>query len=156
MLAGRGAQKTARLAGVDFRRTLTSPRPLISKWSGHVAFPGGRHEPDDEDSRYTAMRETWEEVGLDLAEKEFLSIGALDDREITTSLGKRLLMILSPHVFLSTSPFTPGLDLQTSEVASAHWTPLELLTGPRARYDSVSIDISTRWVYLWVMLSSLG
>jgi hypothetical protein len=42
------------------------------------------------------MRQTWEEIGLDLAEKDFLCIGQLDDREITTSLGKRLLMILSP------------------------------------------------------------
>ena len=42
------------------------------------------------------MRQTWEEIGLDLAEKDFTCIGQLDDREITTSLGKRLLMILSP------------------------------------------------------------
>lgn len=42
------------------------------------------------------MRQTWEEIGLDLAEREYTCIGQLDDREITTSLGKRLLMILSP------------------------------------------------------------
>jgi 8-oxo-dGTP pyrophosphatase MutT (NUDIX family) len=42
------------------------------------------------------MRETWEEVGLDLADRDFLKIGQLDDREITSSLGKRLLMVLSP------------------------------------------------------------
>ena len=42
------------------------------------------------------MRQTWEEIGLDLAEKDFVCVGQLDDREITTSLGKRLLMILSP------------------------------------------------------------
>lgn len=70
---------------------------LSDRWSAQVAFPGGRQEPDDENGLYTAMRETWEEVGIDLAEnKEFLEIGPLDDREITTSLGKRLLMILSP------------------------------------------------------------
>ncbi|KAK4050304.1 hypothetical protein OIV83_003625 [Microbotryomycetes sp. JL201] len=114
------------------------------KWSGHVAFPGGRQEPEDEDSRYTAMRETWEEVGLDLAESNFLSIGALDDREITTSLGKRLLMILSPHVFLHTSPYAPMPELQESEVSSAHWVSIEKLTPPQAQYGNVSIDISTR------------
>ena len=88
----------------------------------HVAFPGGRTEESDEGALYTgeflafrtpfvawfpgsyhflfvggsAMRQTWEEIGLDLAEKDFTCIGQLDDREITTSLGKRLLMILSP------------------------------------------------------------
>ena len=45
---------------------------------------------------YPAMRQTWEEIGLDLAESDFTCVGQLDDREITTSLGKRLLMILSP------------------------------------------------------------
>lgn len=67
------------------------------KWSAHVAFPGGRKEDGDENGLYTAMRETWEEIGLDLAEKEFVNVGKLDDREITTSLGKRLLMVLSPY-----------------------------------------------------------
>lgn len=42
------------------------------------------------------MRQTWQEIGLDLAERDFICVGQLDDREITTSLGKRLLMILSP------------------------------------------------------------
>lgn len=73
-----------------------SSRPGDS-WSSHVAFPGGRREESDENGLYTAMRETWEEVGIDLAEKDFLPVGALDDREITTSLGKRLLMVLSPY-----------------------------------------------------------
>lgn len=31
-----------------------------SAWSGHVAFPGGRTEPDDESAEFTALRETWE------------------------------------------------------------------------------------------------
>jgi 8-oxo-dGTP pyrophosphatase MutT (NUDIX family) len=78
----------------------------------HVAFPGGRSEDGDEGALYTgryscngtkikskpgiAMRQTWEEIGLDLADSEWTCVGQLDDREITTSLGKRLLMILSP------------------------------------------------------------
>jgi len=65
----------------------------------HVAFPGGKAEEGDEGAKYTAMRHTWEETGLDLQERDYLCIGQLDDREITTSLGKRLLMILSPFVF---------------------------------------------------------
>lgn len=69
---------------------------ITDRWSAQVAFPGGRQEPDDENALFTAYRETWEEVGIDLAEKDFLEIGQLDDREITTSLGKRLLMVLSP------------------------------------------------------------
>lgn len=93
------------------------------------------------------------EVGLDLAEKEWLSIGQLDDREITTSLGKRLLMILSPFVFLHTSPATPIPELQETEVASAHWIPLELLHAPLAKYGSVGIDISSRYVIVLFRLA---
>ncbi|WWC66899.1 uncharacterized protein I206_100806 [Kwoniella pini CBS 10737] len=116
------------------------------RWSSHIAFPGGRHEPDDQSAYFTALRETWEEVGIDLAEKEFLHVGRLDEREVTTSLGKRLLMILSPFVFLQTSPFSPVPELQATEVSSVHWIPLSLLAPPfdTAQWSQVEIDISSR------------
>jgi hypothetical protein len=41
-------------------------------WSGHMAFPGGRHERGDLTLLRTAMRETEEEVGLDLSTAELL------------------------------------------------------------------------------------
>lgn len=117
-----------------------------SRWSSHVAFPGGRHEPADESALYTALRETWEEIGIDLAERDFVQVGRLDEREITTSLGKRLLMILSPFVFLQTSPFSPQPELQAAEVSSVHWIPLSSLTPPflPEQWSHIDIDISTR------------
>ena len=36
-------------------------------WSGQIAFPGGREEPTDGELIQTAVRETREETGLDLA-----------------------------------------------------------------------------------------
>lgn len=130
-------------------------------WSAHVAFPGGRKEEGDENGLYTAMRETWEEVGIDLAEKEFSCVGQLDDREITTSLGKRLLMVLSPYVFVQTSPFSPLPDLQPSEVASAHWIPLSLLYTPKPKWGTTSVDISSRLapkspLVRWVLRALVG
>ena len=44
-------------------------------WSGQMAFPGGHLEDDDPHLAHTAMRETAEEVGLDLADDAL--IGAL-------------------------------------------------------------------------------
>ncbi|KDQ54809.1 hypothetical protein JAAARDRAFT_37915 [Jaapia argillacea MUCL 33604] len=96
----------------------------------HVAFPGGRMEEGDEGGLYTAMRQTWEEIGLDLAEKHYTCIGQLDDREITTSLGKRLLMILSPFVFLQLTQSAPPPDPAPS--TSLHWIPLASLLPPSA------------------------
>jgi len=52
-----------------------SPRTLLIKraehtddpWSGQIAFPGGKMNESDNSARETAVRETREEVGLDLA-----------------------------------------------------------------------------------------
>ncbi|KAI7959910.1 hypothetical protein MJO29_004978 [Puccinia striiformis f. sp. tritici] len=122
------------------------------RWSAHIAFPGGRMEAEDEDGLFCAMRETWEEVGIDLAEKEFIHLGRLDDREITTSLGKRLLMVLSPYVFLSTHHPSQSSDgrgfptptLEPAEVTAAYWVPLHSLAGPQTRWGEMTIDLSSR------------
>jgi len=108
----------------------------------HVAFPGGRTEEGDEGGLYTAMRQTWEEIGLDLAERDFTCIGQLDDREITTSLGKRLLMILSPFVFLQLTPHFPPTDPAPS--TTLHWTPLASLVFPYPRWSNVAVDAASR------------
>ncbi|KAF7792459.1 hypothetical protein EIP86_003497 [Pleurotus ostreatoroseus] len=129
----------------------------------HIAFPGGRTEDGDEGGLYTAMRQTWEEIGLDLAEPAYTPIGQLDDREITTSLGKRLLMILSPFVFLQLTPQTTPVD--PAPGTTLHWVPLtellpDILTAPpasdkkahrsrarasrRPQWSKVTVDASTR------------
>ncbi|KAI0734003.1 hypothetical protein C8Q72DRAFT_507111 [Fomitopsis betulina] len=115
----------------------------------HVAFPGGKTEDGDEGGMYTAMRQTWEEIGLDLAESAYTPVGQLDDREVTTSLGKRLLMVLSPFVFLQLAPYTTPVD--PAPGTALHWVPLaELLPLPsstrtrRPRWSHVTVDASSR------------
>jgi 8-oxo-dGTP pyrophosphatase MutT (NUDIX family) len=84
-------------------------------WSGHMAFPGGHRDPTDADLRATAMRETLEEVGLDLQEHEYL--GQLDEFP-ATARGKFLGMVIAPHVFALRG--SPTL-LPNDEVAGLFW-----------------------------------
>ena len=88
------------------------------------------------------MRQTWEEIGLDLAEKHFLCIGQLDDRGITTSLGKRLLIVLSPFVFLQLVPDEQPVD--SPPETTLHWTPLADLVARHPTWSTVTVDISSR------------
>ncbi|ELU41421.1 NUDIX domain-containing protein [Rhizoctonia solani AG-1 IA] len=121
----------------------------------HVAFPGGRSEEGDEGALYTAMRQTWEEIGLDLADNEWTCVGQLDDREITTSLGKRLLMILSPFgaydvTAVSAETCYPVPDryniLQEDSQTTVHAIPIGILPpfnkNPKTTF--VEVDIASR------------
>ena len=78
-------------------------------WSGQIAFPGGRREPADLDLRATAIRETMEEIGVDLSNAE--PLGVLDDlyprspvlppvvvRPFVFALTKRPTIVVSPEV----------------------------------------------------------
>jgi 8-oxo-dGTP pyrophosphatase MutT (NUDIX family) len=95
-------------------------------WSGHMAFPGGHLDPEDADLRAAAVRETWEEVGLDLAGGNYL--GAVDQQRAMPR-GRQLNMLIAPHVFeIKGDPeFTINY-----EVAEVVWTKLEpLVSGER-------------------------
>ncbi len=89
-------------------------------WSGHVSFPGGMAETSDADLVATARRETFEEVGLDLA-KTADHLGRVDDC-FAIAAGKRLRMAITPHVFRL--EHTPRLHLG-DEAQEAFWLPLE-------------------------------
>ena len=93
-------------------------------WSGHVALPGGRHEPDDPDLFATARRETREEIGLALDAGTCL--GQLDDLHPTHGL--RPPIVVRPYVFGLVG--RPRLRLNR-EIAAELWTPLEVLRRER-------------------------
>ncbi|CAJ0895139.1 7454_t:CDS:10 [Entrophospora sp. SA101] len=115
------------------------------RWSGQIAFPGGKQDPDDLDDLDTAIRETSEEIGIDLEnDKSFAYIGALDDREVTSTLGGKLLMTLSCFVFLQITHITPPTEISGSEISSIHSIPLSIFFDPiyTQRWNPVSIDLS--------------
>jgi 8-oxo-dGTP pyrophosphatase MutT (NUDIX family) len=99
-------------------------------WSGHMAFPGGRQDPSDPDPRFTAERETREEVGLDLRGAELL--GRLDDLE-GRHAGRPSGLVISAFVYHV--PEAPPLVVQAEEVQSAFWVPVALLAEPARHVD---------------------
>jgi len=96
-------------------------------WSGQIAFPGGRYEPDDPHLLATAIRETREETGVDLTSAE--QLGPLDDLYPRTPTLPPV--VVRPFVFVlgrRPPPLVPS-----DEVQRAFWLPLSRLeeTGVR-------------------------
>ncbi|KAJ9665372.1 hypothetical protein H2201_004449 [Coniosporium apollinis] len=130
------------------------------RWTSHVALPGGRRDPEDSDDQATAVRETLEEVGIDLS-THTLQLGNLPQRVVTTSWGKVPLMVLCPYVYLLTTPSPPALRLQPTEVGSCHWVSLRALLSPTLRTFELQ-DVSNRLakaemgIRRWFLRAMLG
>lgn len=92
-------------------------------WSGHMALPGGRQQASDTDLFATAVRETREEIGVDL-QHHGEGLGHLDDVR-AVGRGRPLDLIIRPFVCALSEPVT--LTLNHSEVQSALWMPLASL-----------------------------
>lgn len=114
------------------------------RWTSHIAFPGGGRDPADEDDAATSVRETMEEIGLDLKAEHCLRVGNLSERIVTTWLGKTPLMVLCTFIFLLLRFDTGPLNLQPSEVHSAHWVSLRALMSPQLN-TYISTDVSGRF-----------
>jgi len=92
-------------------------------WSGHMAFPGGRQDPEDPDLLVTIRRETREEVGIDLDNHgEYL--GRLAEVQ-AMARGKLTNMAVSPFVYLVSSE--AQLDPDPVEVQDTIWVPLSFM-----------------------------
>jgi 8-oxo-dGTP pyrophosphatase MutT (NUDIX family) len=103
-------------------------------WSGHLALPGGRAEAQDDDLLATAARETREEIGVELLDKDGsreLFIGQLP---LIAPRNPGLPKIeITPLVALA----PPNLAMQLSdEVESAFWVSINQLKreGASATY----------------------
>ncbi|HEX5520756.1 MAG TPA: CoA pyrophosphatase [Longimicrobiaceae bacterium] len=93
-------------------------------WSGHMAFPGGRRDAGDADPLATAVRETREEVGIDIAAVGRL-LGPLD--AVRPGGGPQL--VVSPFAFAVPAG---TLAQPNYEVRAALWIPVRDLIDPEA------------------------
>jgi 8-oxo-dGTP pyrophosphatase MutT (NUDIX family) len=107
-----------RQGAVLLLRRATHP---LDPWSGHMGLPGGRHEEHDDGLLRTALRETHEEVGLEI-ERDGRVLGALGEYAGRGS-GVASIRIAA---FVAVLDDDPELDL-SDEIDTAYWVPLDEL-----------------------------
>jgi 8-oxo-dGTP pyrophosphatase MutT (NUDIX family) len=133
-------------------------------WSGQMAFPGGRAEAGDADLLATAVRETEEEIGLDLA-RDGERLGALDEVRAMARM-RPMDLSIQPFVFRLRTDCELALS---GEVRSVHWFPLGAILGAELRstteyvhegtsmrFPCVRVDDIVIWGLTYRMLGALG
>ncbi len=106
-------------------------------WSGHIAFPGGRFELSDAHLTETAVRETLEEVSLDLRQHSLL--GMLDELSGRRANHPAGVIIACFVYWINPSKV---LDLRANyEVAEFEWISLSHLLDS-ANTIELSFDFS--------------
>lgn len=95
--------------------------------AGQVSCPGGRHEPP-EDMGETALRETYEEIGIPPADVELLG-------ELTSLYVMPSDFEVHPFVGRYTGAGRPRFVPDTREVAAILEVPLRLLLDPATRAE---------------------
>lgn len=136
--ADRGHETRLAAVAAVIRVVASEPELLFIKraehegdpWSGHMAFPGGRHEPGDVTLEETACRESYEELALDLRAGTIL--GRLDDLAprspaLPPILIRPFVAVVAPDV-----TFAPS-----EEVAATFWVPLSVLAHDDSRAEHV-------------------
>ncbi|HSK04804.1 MAG TPA: CoA pyrophosphatase [Kofleriaceae bacterium] len=128
-------------------------------WSGHISLPGGGYHPADASLLETAIRETHEELGVDLAGARVLgSLAPLHPR-VSGPLG----IEVTPFVFATETPLEPVCG---PEAFSAFWLPLplaasgsldETYTYPstQAAFPSWRYEGHVIWGLTWRILGEL-
>lgn len=108
-------------------------------WSGQIALPGGRRSAADATLQDTAIRETLEETGIDLA-AHGLVLGSLDELRPRTPVLPPI--IVTP--FVAVAPEDLSLSL-SDELADAFWTPWSSFADP-TRIDKSMVQVrGTPW-----------
>jgi 8-oxo-dGTP pyrophosphatase MutT (NUDIX family) len=116
---------------------LTERTAHLSNHAGQIAFPGGRTDPSDADAVATALREAWEEVGLEARHAEVL--GTLPIYRTGTAF------VITPVVALLAPSF--ALRPHAYEVADVFEVPLRFLMDPaNHRRHAAEIDgVQREW-----------
>ncbi len=98
-------------------------------WSGQMAFPGGIVEAGDRDARAAAVRETEEEIGLQLRERDYL--GRIDDMQ-GRHRGHPVGIVVAAFAYAVNERFVPKPNYEVRDIL---WVPLHTFLDRRRRVE---------------------
>jgi 8-oxo-dGTP pyrophosphatase MutT (NUDIX family) len=113
--------------GEEWHLLFTRRTDSVDHHKGQVSFPGGRTDPDDESPVATALRETFEEIGV-----------RPKDVQVLGSLGEYLTVsnyLVTPVVGIIPWPYT--FTIHTLEVERIFSIPLTWLADASHRQEMV-------------------
>lgn len=126
----------------------TNPK---DRWSGQVAFPGGRKKNLQETDRDCAVRETMEEVGMDIS--QFKLLGRTHDRVL---LQRNKKLVVSCLMFFADENANCGV-LEESEVAACGWCPVKHFALPKVEIcQPVKIPVKSETAAVVTLLNLFG
>jgi 8-oxo-dGTP pyrophosphatase MutT (NUDIX family) len=108
---------------------LTKRTRRVEHHKGQVSFPGGAYEDGDSDLQATALRESFEEIGVRGEDVEVL--GNLDDQVTSTNFA------ITP--FVGAMPYPYEFNVNRWEVDTLIEAPVSALLDP-ANFDSETTD----------------
>ncbi len=101
----------------------------VDSHKGEISFPGGKMDPEDETMLDTALRETYEEMGI--APRDVEVLGALDQTATTTGF------CTSP--FAGTIPYPYDFNPSEEEVAEVLEVPVSSLMDSANSRDEIRV-----------------
>ncbi len=112
----------------EFHLLFTRRSQLVAYHKGQVSFPGGARSEADVSLMDTALRESWEEIGLKARDVEI--VGELDDTLTTTSNFR-----ISPFVGFIPHPYE--FTINRAEIDEVFGVPISfLLSGVGRKEES--------------------
>lgn len=126
----RAVEDTSLDPHVDISVLLTVRSSKLRTHGGEVSFPGGKQDETDANEVETALRETFEEIGIAPSSVDVL--GRLDQ-----AMSKHLLLV-TPVIGIVQEPYETKLN--PSEVDELFSVPLDMFLRDDDRHTQTDID----------------
>lgn len=137
-----GSTKNSLKHGIEMLFIKRADNPK-DKFSGQVAFPGGKCDNEETDYE-AAVREAFEECGLKLDDKsKYLYLGPIPKNFFVFPHPKGNLYV-SAHIFWQINLEDIPMKTNPSEVAYCMWVPLNHIVNPPADCLSLSKDYTVK------------